>query len=219
MELRGKKINFLGDSITQGIGASDESKCFVSLMKEKCALAEARNYGVGGTRIARQSEMNDTPYDYDFNMRAEIMDRDADVVVVFGGTNDFGHGQAPLGKMEDREVFTFYGALHTLILYLIENFRDSEIVFMTPLHRHNDYSMQGCWKPEGVEQRPLCDYVRAIKEVCEYYSVPVLDLFAGGGLHGNVWSWCNEYMPDGLHPNDKGYEIIANRLKGFLETL
>lgn len=219
MELKGKKINFLGDSITQGIGASDETKCFVSLLKEHCALAEARNYGVGGTRIARQSEMHDTPYDYDFNMRAEVMDRDCDVVVVFGGTNDFGHGQAPLGTFEDREVFTFYGALHTLILYLIENFTDSEIVFLTPLHRHNDYSMHGCWKPDGVEQKPLCDYARAIKEVCEYYSVPVLDLFSQGGLHGNNWTWCKKYMPDGLHPNDDGHKIIASRLKSFLESL
>ncbi|MBO5374486.1 MAG: SGNH/GDSL hydrolase family protein [Clostridia bacterium] len=219
MELKGKKINFLGDSITEGFIASDPSKCYVSLLKERCGLAEARNYGLAGTRIARQSEMHDTPRDRDFIMRADEMDRDADVVVVFGGTNDFGNGQASLGTINDRTEYTFYGALHCLILKLIEDFSDSEIVFLTPLHRHNDYSMYGCWKPEGVEQRPLCDYVRAIKEVCEYYSVPVLDLFSQGGLHGNVWSWCNKYMPDGVHPNDKGFEILAGRIKGFLETL
>ncbi len=219
MNLKGKKINFLGDSITEGLAVAEPSLRLVPMMKSVCELAEARNYGEGGTRIARQIEMNDTPYDHDFNMRVEDMDTDCDIVVVFGGTNDFGHGQAPLGKMEDRTVYTFYGALHTLITSLIKRFIHGEIVFITPLHRHNDYSMQGTWKPEGVEQRPLCDYVDAIKEVCKYYSVPVLDLFSSGGLHGNMWEWCKEYMPDGLHPNERGNRIIVNRLKGFLEQL
>lgn len=35
MELKNKKINFLGDSITQGAVASDISKCFVNLVAEK----------------------------------------------------------------------------------------------------------------------------------------------------------------------------------------
>ncbi|MBQ7411945.1 MAG: SGNH/GDSL hydrolase family protein [Clostridia bacterium] len=219
MELKGKKINFLGDSITLGAGASEPSKCLVGLLKEQCALAEARNYGVGRTRIARQSEMKDPVADEDFLMRAEKMDRDCDIIVVFGGTNDFGHGQAPLGKFEDTEPFTFYGALHSLILYLIENFTDSEIVFLTPMHRHNEVSCYGCWKPEGVEQRPLCDYVKAIKEVCAHHSVPVLDLFSSGSMHGNNPIWCKKYMPDGLHPNDAGYIRLAQRVRSFLEAL
>ena len=35
------------------------------------------------------------------------MDSDADVVVVFGGTNDFGHGDAKLGTFESRDPYTF----------------------------------------------------------------------------------------------------------------
>ena len=218
MELKGKVINFLGDSITEGVGASSTEKNYVSLMEKSCELKEARNYGIGGTRIARQSVMSDSPFDNDFNMRADIME-DADLVVVFGGTNDYGHGQAELGKFSDREVFTFYGAMHTLCLKLIKKYTSNKIVFLTPLHRMNEDTMQGTWKPEGVEQRPLIDYVNAIREVCEYYSIPVLDMYKEGQMPGNVWNWCEKYMPDGLHPNDKGYEIIANKLKKFLENL
>lgn len=219
MELKGKKINFLGDSITEGIGASSPDRSFVSLMKEACGLAEARNYGKGGTRIARQSVLSDSPYDVDFNMRAPEMEDDADIVVVFGGTNDFNHGQAPLGTPDDRDVYTFYGALHTLILTLIKKYLGKTIVFITPLHRFNDYSQYGQWKPDGVEKHPLVDYVRAIREVSEYYSVPVLDLFAAGNMPGNVPEWYREFMPDGLHPNDKGYALICEKLKAFLERL
>ena len=53
MELTGKKINFLGDSITEGCCATSPEKGYVDVMKRKYRLTEARNYGIGGTRIAR----------------------------------------------------------------------------------------------------------------------------------------------------------------------
>ena len=218
MELKGKKIIFLGDSITEGCGTSSQERVYHGILKERYGLREIKNYGEGGTRVARQTEITSLVRDRDFILRARDMDKDADVVVVFGGTNDYGHGQAALGSIDNLDMHTFYGALHTLIRNLINDYVDNQIVFMTPLHRHNEYG-QGTWKPDGVEQRPLCDYVKAVKDVCEYYSVPVLDLYSCGELCGNTPVWYKEYMPDGLHPNDKGHEIIACKLGKFLENL
>ena len=47
---------------------------------------------------------------------------DADGVVVFGGTDDFGHGDAPIGTPSDRTYDTFYGACHVLFSKLIEKY-------------------------------------------------------------------------------------------------
>lgn len=218
MELKGKIINFLGDSITEGIGASSKEAVYHGILKKRCGLKDVFNYGIGGTRIARQTEITSLLRDRDFILRAEMMDRNADAVVVFGGTNDFGNGQAPLGTIEDRDKRTFYGALHTLITNLITDYCGKTVVFMTPLHRFNEDG-RGAWKPDGVVQHPLKDYVDAIKEVCEYYSVPVLDLYACKELAGNTPEWYAEYMPDGVHPSDKGHEIIANNLEIFLKNL
>ena len=219
MELKGKKINFLGDSITQGVGTTDRENCFVSRLKRDLALSEARNYGISGTRIARQLVMSDSPFDEDFNMRASGMDGDADVVLVFGGTNDFGHGDCPLGEMNDRSVYTFYGALHTLILSLVRKYTDKQIVFLTPIHRINEAPSANTKKYEGVSAHPLSDYVKAIREVCEYYSIPVLDLYKESGMACNVREYCDHFAPDGLHPNDAGHEILAHKIKMFLQNL
>ena len=220
MEITGKKINFLGDSITEGVGVSAPDKKYVEVFARKFEPALVRNYGISGTRFARQINptLNNPRFDLDFCSRVCEMDEDADIVIVFGGTNDYGHGQAALGSIDNYDMHTFYGALHTLIQNLINDYVDKQIVFMTPLHRHNEYG-QGTWKPDGVEQRPLCDYVKAVKDVCEHYSVPVLDLYACGELCGNTPVWYKEYMPDGLHPNDKGHAIIAHKLGKFLENL
>lgn len=219
MELKGKKINFLGDSITEGVGTSGPSKTYHALVKEWAGLAEARNYGKSGTKIARLPVVSDNPFDQDFNLRAPSMDKDADVVVVFGGTNDFGHRTIPLGDMNSRDVHDFYGAMHQLCLYLIKNYTDKEIVFMTPIHRLNEMLDYNNRLADGGPAIPLKSFVDAIKEVCEFYSIPVLDIYKESGMYGQVWAWCEKYMPDGLHPSDFGHEILAKKLLKFLENL
>ena len=222
MELKGKKINFIGDSITEGARVASPDNFYPNILKRSAGLAEARNYGVGGSRIARlpKEKLEGIPSDEDFNARAERMDPDFDAVVVFGGTNDFGHGNIPLGQMGDTDVYTFYGALRTLCLYLIKNYPDKQIVFMTPLHRLNEELDYNKRKEDGnPNARPLVDFVNAIREVCELFSIPVLDMFKDSGMPARVWAWCEKYMPDGLHPNDEGQKIIAHKLQKFLENL
>ena len=220
MELMGKKINFIGDSITEGARVDSPDNFFPNIIKRNAQLAEARNYGVGGSRIARVPNPQNIPSDEDFNLRARRMDPDVDVIVVFGGTNDFGHATIPIGIPSDKDEYTFYGALDTLCLYLINNYPDKQIVFMTPLHRLNedlDYNKR-------VEEKlptaaPLSDFVKAIRAVCERYSIPVLDMYRDSEMYARVWAWCEKYMPDGLHPNDEGQKLIASKLQKFLERL
>ena len=213
MELRNKKINFLGDSITQGVGTADEQSIFLNVMRDECGLAAARNYGISGTRIARQYVENDYCTEPAFCDRYQSMDDDADVIVVFGGTNDHGHGQAPLGTFDDRTEETYYGAWHVLLRGLIEKYPEAVIVVMTPLHK--------CMEdvPSMGNGKPLKVYCDILKEVCEYYAVPVLVLYAPSGIQPEVPVLRETYMPDGIHPNNAGNRLIASRLTGFLRAL
>lgn len=141
------------------------------------------------------------------------MDSDADVVVVFGGTNDFGHGDAKLGTFESRDPYTFYGAMHVLCEKLINRFPNADILFMTPLHRCSEDEVS---KENGLpEETNLAGYVSIIREVAEFYGLPVLDLFSTSGLQPKVDIIKETYMPDGLHPSDAGALRIALRLMGF----
>ena len=213
MELKGTKINFLGDSITEGAGTSSHDKMFTMLIEREYG-AICQNYGIGGTRIARQKTPTEEKWDRDFISRVPEMDNDADIVVVFGGTNDFGHGDAPLGTMNDRTPYTFYGALHCLYT---EKYPDVPVVILTPLHRLNEDSPKGDNKPAPVGT--LKEYVNIIREVAEYYSLPVLDLFKESGLQPKIPVIQQKYIPDGLHPNDDGNAILAHKIARFLETL
>ncbi|MEE0945623.1 MAG: SGNH/GDSL hydrolase family protein [Acutalibacteraceae bacterium] len=218
MELKGAKINFLGDSITEGSGSSCTEKRYTNLIAQKTG-AVCNNYGIGGTRIAEQLKPSDNPIiDKTFGSRVCEMETDADCIIVFGGTNDFGHGDAPLGSMEDRTTKTFYGALHSLCISLIEKYPTAKIGILTPFHRCNEDNLRGDGSKE-FDAAPLKTYVEIIREVAEYYSLPVLDLFKCSGLQPKIPIIKEMYMPDGLHPNDRGYELLADKIIKFIETL
>ena len=213
MIIKDKKISFLGDSITEGVGTSCPEARYFEVMKRACGLAEARCYGISGTRIARQSKPSENPrFDLDFCSRAAEMDDDADIVVVFGGTNDYGHGDAPFGTDSDTTPDTFTGACRYLMNLLTEKYCGKPIVFMTPLHRTDDT------KPR-FDGHTLSDFAEAIKAIAREYAIPVLDLYSMSGIQPNIESVKEKYMPDGLHPNDFGNSIIAERLAGFLMAL
>ena len=214
MELKNIKANFLGDSITEGVGTSDwDNKPFHQLIAKKYGMEIARNYGIGGTRFAAQHTPSEKPrWDLNFCSRVAEMDDDASLVVVFGGTNDFGHGDAPMGSFEDRTPETFFGACHYLMNALINKFPEARIVFMTPIHRATE-------DVKNVNGLTLSCYIDTIKKVAEYYAIPVLDLWSVSGIQPRVDILKEKYCPDGLHPNDAGHERMAAVIGAYLENL
>ena len=216
MNLNGKKICFLGDSITEGAGASSRDKCFVSLFRDAHPEAEVHNYGIGGTRIAKQIHPSENPrWDLDFVSRVPEMPENADLICVFGGTNDFGHGDAPMGSFGCKTNDTFWGALYTLSVDLINKYPTARIVFFTPLHRKT--------KPEprfkGDGYWTLDQYADAIRTNAAYFGFPVLDLRTESGIQPMVPVIAEKFTTDGLHPNDAGYERIFRMVDRFIANL
>lgn len=222
MELQGKIIHFLGDSITQGHGVSAPDKIYHQLIKQQYGLAEANNFGIGGTCIADRYTSHENPiFNAYFASRIEQMPEKADAIVVFGGTNDFGHGQALLGTPDDRTPETFWGACHDLFTQLITKYPTCPIVVITPLHRWFEYVPQPRASRDGsvTQTTILRDYVDILRRAAEFYSLPVCDLYAAGTICPELEAHRIAFCPDGLHPNDAGHEIIASRLASVLKSL
>ena len=216
MKLNGKTVCFLGDSITEGAGASKKENCYVSLFAAAHPEATVCNFGIGGTRIAKQTTPSENPrWDLDFVSRVAEMPEQADLVCVFGGTNDFGHGDARFGHFGDKTNDTFCGALYALSTALINKYPTARIVFFTPLHRSTKpeprYKGDGYWS--------LDDYAAAIRENAAYFAFPVLDLRTQSGIQPCVPAIKEAFTVDGLHPNDAGYERLFRMIDRFVENL
>lgn len=202
-----KKMNCLGDSITWGyipdVGTQMENP-YPKLLKERLGLAECRNYGISGSTLCQSAY---SP----MSVRFLDMNDDADIISVFGGTNDQGVG-FELGKIEDTENSTIYGSLDILCKGLIEKYPQAFIFFITPLRNGN--------AKINSKGYSLEDVANAIKEVCYKYSIPVLDLYSIGGFHIENDNFREMYNgEDKLHPNQKFMnEHLAPIIEQFIRS-
>ncbi|MCI2069366.1 MAG: SGNH/GDSL hydrolase family protein [Bacilli bacterium] len=216
MEIKGKSIYFLGDSITEGYGPKKREDSFVEIIKRKNLFKIVKNYGVGGTRLARQNEVSDyAVWDYDFLLRTELMDEKADIICVFGGTNDYGHGTAPFGKEGDKDPYTFCGAVNLLIQTLKKKYPHSKIFFITPSYRYDADNVKAVTHLKPY--KPLKDYVDVIKKLCAENSIPYLDLYDDSLLSEKNKATASQYLADGLHPNEKGSAYLADLILDFIK--
>lgn len=208
-----KKINFIGDSITYGaytpVGGGSHQRAEKRYCEVACEIlgATCRNYGSSGTSISSTTYQSPTAA---FSRRYATMDNDADMVVVVGGTNDYGTNVV-LGSIADTEDVSFYGALNVLCKGLAEKYPGKRIVFITPFHRAN----------EGANSAgfTLAQYRQAIFDVArDVYGFAVLDGWAVG-LSPKKPAIKAQYIVDGLHPNPPGHELIGQSVAHMLNAI
>ena len=207
-------ISFLGDSITEGCGASKQENCYVNLVGEKLNC-EVRNCGIAGTCITPDKEFYLTHLmSLDFHLRLPAIDSNSDMVFVFGGTNDYGHGRALMGEKDSRDIYTFRGAVRLLIEKLIDRFGKDKVFFITPCHRYSENEVGINLK----EKLYLKDFVNAEIELLNEYDIKYIDLF-NNWVDRPTTKQNSEYFADGLHPNDNGHKAIAEIICKFIKNL
>ena len=192
----------LGDSITKANG-------YQPIVKERLGFSKVDNKGINGQTMAYQKTNKSTYY-----IGKDINYKQYDLVTIFIGTNDFRYNKK-LGKLSNNEYdqATFIGAYQLLIEKILKSNKDIDLVLITPLQRSKDGYDINFTNEAGYK---LIDYVNAIKDLGRKYSLPVLDLYSNSGFTNNTLS---VYTRDNLHPNEKGYKIIAQKMYSFLLNL
>ncbi len=202
------RIACLGDSITEGVGVSDPENLWVNILGQEEYVIKAENLGSSGTTIAVPPDTALRPYAY-VNRYKKIDERSA-LIIVFGGTNDYGN-DVPLGFPSDTDPSTFYGALNILVTGLSTDYPDAKLLFCTPLQRDD-------WKLGAPETTPynaagatMEDYREAILSVCRQNRIETLDLWNLEGMRLDDPTF-EDYFDDGLHPNDAGSTYMASAI-------
>ena len=224
MDIKGFKVNFLGDSITEGVGVTDIANCrYDNRLGVMCNLSAVNNYGIGGTRLAHQIKPSEKPrHDLCFCGRAYNMDTTADMVVVYGGVNDYLHGDAPFGAIGDTTPATFCGAVYFLMRYLREVYAEKTVIFLTParlFYREIDDQKPSVHERKYVMGKPLRAYADVILQTSKQFNIPVLDLYENLGINPRDPQMYTAYTVDGLHFNDAGHGVIAEHLSAFIKAM
>lgn len=138
-----------------------------------------------------------------------------DVIIVYGGTNDANGGGVTIGTFNTESpaqyteeqiaalpVDTFADAYRTMLIRLQYYYPTSRIVCLFPTYSPT-YSSLANFDPDRLDK-----FEEVIREACDFFGVEYLDLRTAGIT---VFNW-RAYLPDGIHPNAAGMELIYEHL-------
>lgn len=185
----------LGDSIMLGYygGATHSNDAFIKLFADKVGAYNLNNVAVGGATYATVSGTTSI-----ITEAQGVTFNAYDYIFILAGTNDYGRA-VPISDLET--------ALTTLSNYINANKKSSAKVFIiTPLDRTS---------ASDEPTAPLDEYRNSITLwalVNNYNLINGEDL----GITDVNTTYINTVTADGLHPNQKGHQIIASALCGYL---
>ena len=197
--LYGKKIIAIGDSMVQGHTISKD-KGWLAKIADRNNMTYV-NYGINGTFMTNKLYNNTYKGVVE---RYVDMDKDADYVIVFAGTNDAGTN-VTIGENNSTNPAEFKGALNIICKGLLTTYPTAKIMFITPYLRNEKYRQ----------------YVQAIHDICEdKYSIRVYDNIKYGGI-----CWSNQAQVEALtlkdtyHLNLTGMEYASYKYEEELKRL
>lgn len=208
-KLQDQKLHLFGDGVCFGMGSSDVTTLsFPALLSSKYGII-IQNHALGDATIGVYGD------EY-FSERSVITQiestrfADNDLAIIFAGSNDYKSGVAKIGANKDKNDYSFKGAINTCIEKILVKNPTVKILVVSPLFRarldaddfrNSDETL--------INELTLLDYTIAMKEVCEYNHIPFLDLHSTSMI--NKYNFPT-YLKDRLYPNDKGHDMIADKI-------
>ena len=193
-------IGYFGGSITEGYGASDESKyCFRALTTSKIRErypninVKEVNAGIGGTG----SDLGV------FRCEKDLMVTDLDLVFIEFAVNDY-------SKSRDNQVNNIIlKSMEGIVRKILKANKYVKIIFVYTL------CDEMC---EIYEKGKLPESVQIHEKIASYYLIPSINvgqqLLSTIKKENEKWE---DYLIDGCHPSDKGYKFYADCICDFLE--
>lgn len=210
------KISIMGDSICAASNLSEEEQKkynIPTLLKDILNAKEVNNFAIGGSTISRATNS------YAMVDRWNDIPMDSDIIIVFGGTNDClfeNKWQYGILEYENRmESGTFCGDLDEMVggmqYTYRENNKDSYIkmIFVNPPSTVLNDSVYNTDPGNMVHQS---EFAAAIREIAPNYGFDLIDMYNNNLFNTHDSDIVANFMPDGVHANPTGYQMIAEHL-------
>ena len=201
MEERPFRITCVGDSITEGIGASSGAMNYPSQLQR--LLGDdyvVTNAGTSGAFASEEACW--LPY-ITTNGYIQGMNSEPDLVFMMLGTND------AWKNYWDQTDVDFSALFETGYRKLIERYRampsSPKIVLCLPMTSYNDAD-------DGRESNNVNGTIPIIRKLAEEFDLDILDMHTFTEGHP-------EWFGDGLHPNDTGYTKVAEKFAEAVQDI
>lgn len=209
-----KSVLFVGDSLCEAYcERGSEEYCIKRGWAGRIMTANEMtgiNKSLGGASVGNCRGENIV-----YNQLIAMTGNKYDYVIIEGGGND-AWDSAPVGEMTegfegpfDRD--TFAGGLEATFAYAKEHFAGSTFGYIVTFRM-----------PSAVYGRmsDMSEYFALSKKICDKWEIPYLDLYFDDDLNDNkLKSATVENLPDTVHPNSSGYNILSPIIENWMKTL
>ncbi len=215
--LKDKTALFMGDSISYGAGDGAsyirQGKAWAGRIARITGL-KATNASVSGSKVSYLSGDDNAKWHY--TQYKANKHKDFDMVVIQGGVNDARYNRVvgtisdstDLTELEKRKD-TYIGGLQYLFASTKETWPDAKLFFIAN-HRLDGHSTG--------QAKNMSPYFDKAEELCEKYGIVFIDLYNNEELEAKLNSKSTKYLPDTLHINAEGYEIVTPYILSALEA-
>ncbi|SCT47045.1 phage protein [Staphylococcus aureus] len=204
-----KSIGTIGDSVARGSHAKTN---FTEMLGKKLK-AKTTNLARGGATMATVPIGKEAVENSIYRQAEQIR---GDLIILQGTDDDWLHGYwagVPIGT-DKTDTKTFYGAFCSAIEVIRKNNPDSKILVMTATRQCPMDGTKIRRKDTDKNKLGLTleDYVNTQVLACSELNVPVFDAYHTDYFKPYNPAFRKSSMPDGLHPNEKGHEVIMYEL-------
>ena len=211
--LEGTRVHLFGDGVCFGLGSTDiPVLSYPALLNSRYGI-KITNHALGDATIGIYGD--DYLDERSVITQIENANLDGDIAIIFAGSNDYKSSLSKIGNNTDSGTSTIKGALNNAIQKLIDKKPDIKILVITPLFRArlnaDDFRNSD---DAPINELYLKDYATAMKEICEYHHIPCLDLHNTSMINKFNFS---SYLKDRFYLNDKGHDMIANKIFSALD--
>lgn len=214
----GKTVQFIGDSITEGITAAfDDNGTKLTYVEYANRYLQIGNLLTNGKAGRMYTNYGGEEYSV---VKSADMDvyYDADVYVIFLGVNDYlvvpPTGPKRYGNVNDTISTAGYcGAVREFMNHMKRYFDDKEVIFvmMYPIN----YPVN-CEYSDMTTQPTLNDYMGIQRQLAKENGFHVIDLYSDGFMDCTNAEVNNYFLTDGIHPTDAGYKVLGEHIAAEL---
>lgn len=209
------KITILGDSITTAANLSEEEQAkyaYPVILQELLGCKEVVNMGIGGSSVSRAGA-------YAMVERWSDVPVDTDILIVFGGSNDcLFENKWDFGFLEyDRRMVkeTFCGDLDEMLggmKYSLRDHNENSYIKFIYVNPPSTILNDGVYAMDPGNMMHQSSFAEAINVIAPTYGFEVIDLYNNNILNSHDLDVNQHFVPDGIHPNIDGYQILAEHI-------
>lgn len=215
--LFGVKWCAFGDSLTDSATLASQTtgtKNYVDYVSKSLGLTVV-NCGVGGTGYMKTENR--------FVNRVSTIPEDTELLTAFGSFNDYEYIESSLGAFGDSGTDTIYGCMESFFDSVFSRCPNIVVGVILP-------TKWGYLSPQkDSEASKKCDlYIKALKEIADYYDLPVLNLYNYSNLRPWDDVFAERYYKDDdgngvantVHPLDAAHKrFIAPKVEAFIKRI